>query len=124
MVTRSGITLPSKSRQIDNMTSIYRNAGLDANQTAYIECHGTGTQAGDINELEAVSESLCKNRSPASPLIVGSVKTNVGHLEGSAGVAGLIKAVLTVENGYIPKHMNFSKPNPRIDLKDLKVQAS
>ncbi len=93
-------------------------------RTAYVECHGTGTQAGDLKEVQAVSESLCQDRSPASPLIIGSVKTNIGHLEGSAGVAGLIKGVLVAEKGMIPKHYNFVTPNPKIDFQQLKVEVS
>lgn len=102
---------------------MYRDSGLDASRTAYVECHGTGTQAGDFLELHAVSESLCKNRSLENPILVSSVKPNIGHLEGSAGVAGLIKGILVVENGYIPKHVNFDVPNPRIDFDALKVQV-
>jgi len=111
-------------RQIDNMTAAYASAGLSVDRTGYVECHGTGTQAGDFLEVHAVSESLCRDRSESQPLIIGSVKTNIGHLEGSAGVAGLMKGVLAVEKGRIPKHANFNTPNPKIDFAKLKVKVS
>ena len=102
---------------------MYRSSGLDVDRTAYVECHGTGTQAGDLLELHAVSESLCKNRSADNPILVSSIKPNIGHLEGSAGVAGLIKGVLVVEKGFIPKHCNFETQNHRIDFDGLKVKV-
>ena len=97
---------------------------MDVDRTAYVECHGTGTQAGDFLELHAVSESLCQNRLPENPILVSSIKPNIGHLEGSAGVAGLIKGVLVVEKGFIPKHCNFEIPNSRVDFEALKVKVS
>lgn len=107
------------------MRGVYERAGLDPSRTAYVECHGTGTQAGDVRELKALSESIAKDRSIDNPLFVGSIKTNVGHLEGSAGIAGLIKGILTVEKGTIPKHINFKAPgNPAIDFEAWKVKVS
>lgn len=120
----SGITLPSAEAQLRNIKSVYRRAGLSVNDTAYVECHGTGTQAGDWRELKAVSDAFCPPRSLDNPIYVGSVKTNIGHLEGCAGVAGLIKGILTVENGVIPKHLNFESPgNPDIDFDGWKVKV-
>ncbi|KAI0379176.1 ketoacyl-synt-domain-containing protein [Hypomontagnella monticulosa] len=119
-----GITLPSAEAQLRNIKSVYRRAGLSVNDTAYVECHGTGTQAGDWRELKAVSDAFCPPRSLDNPIYVGSVKTNIGHLEGCAGVAGLIKGILTVENGVIPKHLNFESPgNPDIDFDGWKVKV-
>lgn len=89
-----------------------------------MECHGTGTQAGDWRELKAISETLASARNCETPLLVGSVKPNIGHLEGAAGVAGLIKGVLMLEHGKIPPHINFEKPNPDIEFKDWKVDVS
>lgn len=111
-------------RQVENITGIYQRAQLDEGLTQYVECHGTGTQAGDKKEMEAVSRSFCQGRSVNNPLIVSSVKTNIGHLEGSAGVAGFIKGVLVVEKGFVPKHLNFEVPNPKIDFHNLKVRVS
>lgn len=86
--------------------------------------HGTGTVVGDRKEAHAVSSVFCQDRDETNPMVVGSVKTSIGHLEGAAGVAGLIKAVLAVEKGYIPKHLNFEKANPDIDLEQLKLKVS
>ncbi|KAH7157523.1 hypothetical protein B0J13DRAFT_494657 [Dactylonectria estremocensis] len=119
----TGITLPSKEAQAANIRSVYKSAGLDFNQTAYVECHGTGTQAGDWRELKAISESLGSTRTVDNPIVVGSVKPNIGHLEGAAGVAGLIKSVLTLEHAKIPPNINFQKGNPDIDFKEWKVKV-
>ncbi|KAH7175533.1 hypothetical protein EDB81DRAFT_673808 [Dactylonectria macrodidyma] len=119
----TGITLPSKEAQVANIRSVYKSTGLDFNQTAYVECHGTGTQAGDWRELKAISESLGSSRSVDNPIIVGSVKPNIGHLEGAAGVAGLIKGVLILEHAKIPPNINFQKGNPDIDFQEWKVKV-
>ncbi|RGP67458.1 polyketide synthase [Fusarium longipes] len=119
----TGITLPSKEAQVANINSIYESAGLDFSQTAYVECHGTGTKAGDWRELKAISESLGSVRDIENPIIVGSIKPNIGHLEGAAGVAGLIKGVLTLEHAKIPPNINFEKANPDIDFENWKVKV-
>ncbi|KAG6017415.1 Type I Iterative PKS [Claviceps lovelessii] len=119
----AGITLPSKEAQVANIRSVYANAGLDFGQTAYVECHGTGTQAGDWRELKAISETLAADRPFQSPVVVGSVKPNIGHLEGAAGVAGMIKGVLVLEHGKIPPNINFEHGNPTIDFNDWKVKV-
>lgn len=118
-----GITLPSKEAQVANITSVYKSAGLDFNQTAYVECHGTGTQAGDWRELKAISETLATVRNIKNPIYVGSVKPNIGHLEGAAGVAGLIKGILMLEKGCIPPNINFEVGNPDIDFENWKIKA-
>nr|ALQ32758.1 putative polyketide synthase [Fusarium aywerte] len=121
--TAKGITLPSKEAQVANINSIYESAGLDFNQTAYVECHGTGTKAGDWRELKAISESLGSVRDIDNPIVVGSIKPNIGHLEGAAGVAGLIKGVLTLEHAKIPPNINFEKANPDIDFENWRVKV-
>ncbi|OTA58590.1 ketoacyl-synt-domain-containing protein [Hypoxylon sp. EC38] len=119
-----GITLPSSEAQLRNIKSVYKRAGLPVDSTAYVECHGTGTQAGDFRELKAISDGFCAQRTSANPIYVGSIKTNIGHLEGCAGIAGLIKGILTIENGVIPKHLNFNLPgNPAIKFDDWKVKV-
>ncbi|KAI0835530.1 ketoacyl-synt-domain-containing protein [Hypoxylon sp. FL0890] len=119
-----GITLPSSEAQLRNIKSVYKRAGLSVDKTAYVECHGTGTQAGDFRELKAISDGFCEQRTSANPIYVGSIKTNIGHLEGCAGIAGLIKGVLTIEKGMIPKHLNFELPgNPAIKFEDWKVKV-
>ncbi|KAK8122160.1 polyketide synthase [Apiospora sp. TS-2023a] len=121
----SGITLPSAEAQIRNIRGVYERAGLTPEQTAFVECHGTGTPAGDHRELQAVSESLCQQRSTENPMYVGSVKTNVGHLEGCAGVAGMIKTILSLEHGIIPQHLNFQAPGShRINFTEWKVKVA
>ncbi|KAL6902885.1 polyketide synthase-like protein [Trichoderma evansii] len=118
-----GITFPNKDAQTANIRAVYASAGLDFNQTGYIECHGTGTQAGDCQELQAISETIASVRSVDNPIIVGSVKTNIGHLEGAAGIAGLIKGILSLERGRIPSNINFEKGNPNIDFENWKVKV-
>lgn len=120
----AGITLPSKEAQVANIRSVYKSAGLDFDQTAYVECHGTGTQAGDWRELKAVSETLAADRDIRKPIVVGSVKPNIGHLEGAAGVAGIIKGVMVLEKGKIPPNINFKTGNPDINFENWKVKVS
>lgn len=122
-LTVKGITLPSKEAQVANINSIYESAGLNFNQTAYVECHGTGTKAGDWRELKAISESLGSVRDIDNPVIVGSIKPNIGHLEGAAGVAGLIKGVLTLEHAKIPPNINFEEANPDIDFENWRIKV-
>ncbi|RYP45629.1 hypothetical protein DL768_008066 [Monosporascus sp. mg162] len=119
----AGITLPSSEAQIRNIRGVYAKAGLDFDKTAFVECHGTGTKAGDWREVKAISDALCTKRPKDSPIYIGSIKTNIGHLEGCAGIAGLIKGVLTVENGLIPRHINFEVPNPDIDFEGQGVKV-
>lgn len=107
-----------------NIRATYASAGLTFEQTAYVECHGTGTPAGDWRELSAISETVATCRNKKNPVIVGSIKPNVGHLEGAAGIAGLIKGVLALENGQIPPNANFELGNPDIDFENWKVKVS
>ncbi|KAL6694798.1 putative polyketide synthase [Trichoderma pleuroticola] len=118
-----GITFPSGDAQVANIRAVYDSAGLDFAQTGYIECHGTGTQAGDWQELQAISQSIASVRTVDNPILVGSIKTNIGHLEGAAGIAGLIKGVLALERGRVPPNINFIKGNPKIDFKNWKVKV-
>ena len=90
----------------------------------YLEAHGTGTELGDPVEVAAAASVYGRERDPGRPLLVGSVKTNVGHLEGAAGVAGLIKAVLALGSGTIPQHLHFERPNPRIAWEELPVRVT
>src|SRR5207249_2699069 len=89
-------------------------AGVTPEEVAYVEAHGTGTSLGDPIEMQALGAVLGQGRSADRPLLVGSVKTNVGHLEAAAGVAGLIKLVLSLRHEEIPAHLHFRVPSPHI----------
>lgn len=101
----------------------YDRAGLDFKQTSYFEAHGTGTPVGDPLELLAIGKTIGAARQElGEAVIVGSVKSNIGHLEGASGVAGVIKAVLALENGAIPAVAEFENPNPRLRLDEWNLQ--
>lgn len=108
-----GISQPNAKSQEALITSVYAKAGLNLNDTCYVEAHGTGTAVGDPLEVEAIVAAF-KTAERRVPLSLGSVKANIGHTEGAAGLAGLIKAVKLVESGVIPPLANFEKPNPSI----------
>jgi acyl transferase domain-containing protein len=110
-----GLTVPSGPSQEAVIRQALAGAGLEANQVGYVEAHGTGTALGDPIETHALAAALCRDRTPDRPLLVGSVKTNIGHLEAAAGIAGAIKTVLALQRGWIPPHLHFRTPNPRID---------
>ncbi|KAL4954547.1 polyketide synthase [Aspergillus filifer] len=111
-----GITQPSAIAHESLIQYAYKTAGLDPFETDYIEAHGTGTQAGDPLELQAVGSVFGSTRDSTSPVYVGSVKTNVGHLEAASGLAGVIKASMALETGTIPPNINFEKVNEKIPL--------
>ncbi|MCJ1402141.1 hypothetical protein MMC11_005360 [Xylographa trunciseda] len=121
-----GVTFPSQEAQIDLMKSVYHAVGLDCAETAYVEAHGTGTAVGDPIEAEAIATVFGSTRSPGNPVIVGSIKTNIGHTEATSGLAGIIKTVYMLENGLIPPNINFENAHERIYLQDwnMKVPVS
>jgi acyl transferase domain-containing protein len=110
-----GITQPTKAGQARLIKHVYSRAGLDPALTRFFEAHGTGTAVGDPIEASAISEVFTPHRSPGQPLYIGVLKSNVGHLEGTAGVAAIIKGVFTLERGIIPPNIWFEKPNPKIE---------
>ncbi|KZF20978.1 hypothetical protein L228DRAFT_284065 [Xylona heveae TC161] len=117
----SGIMLPSKEAQEELIRTAYEESGCDPKQTGYFEAHGTGTQAGDPLESGAIGAFFGPHRplndqDEKIPLYVGSVKTNIGHTEGTSGLAGVIKSVLALERGAIAPNLYFENPNPQIDL--------
>jgi acyl transferase domain-containing protein/D-arabinose 1-dehydrogenase-like Zn-dependent alcohol dehydrogenase/SAM-dependent methyltransferase/NADP-dependent 3-hydroxy acid dehydrogenase YdfG len=118
----SGITLPSSEAQSRLIRSTYDAAGLSLNDTSYFEAHGTGTAAGDPLEARAIGSTFGADPDRTGPITIGSVKSNIGHLEGAAGVAGLIKSILSLESGLILPQHDFRKPNPKIDLAGWKLQ--
>ena len=109
-----GLHLPSAEAQEKLIRETYASAGLEMHNTAYCEAHGTGTAAGDPLEAKALAATLGKARESLSPLLIGSVKTNIGHLEGAAGLVSVIKTVLALERGIIPPSINFKTPTSRI----------
>ncbi|KAI1811659.1 reducing type I polyketide synthase [Poronia punctata] len=122
-----GITMPSAEAQAAVIRACYANAGIPVeqySQTGYVECHGTGTLAGDPIEIAGLSLTFGQFRSASDPLIIGSVKGNIGHSEAAAGLSGLVKAVLAIEKGVIPGTATFITPNPAIDFEGAKVRAS
>ncbi|KAK6082377.1 beta-ketoacyl synthase domain-containing protein [Seiridium cupressi] len=120
-----GIASPSSQAQARATKAAYANAGIhDLSATAYIEMHGTGTQAGDPQEVKGVASVFSSFRQPDAPLVIGSIKSNIGHSEPAAGISGLMKAILAVENGRIPGNPTFIDPNPNIDFEGSKVRAT
>jgi acyl transferase domain-containing protein/NADPH:quinone reductase-like Zn-dependent oxidoreductase len=109
----SGLTAPNGQAQQAVIRAALANAGLSPSDISYIEAHGTGTSLGDPIEMKALGE-VFGDRPADRPLMVGSVKTNIGHLEGAAGIAGLIKTVLALQNRTLPKHLHLKTPNPLI----------
>ena len=95
----------------------------NSEEIGFVEAHGTGTAVGDPIEAHALAEALCVNRAADAPLAIGSVKTNLGHLETAAGVAGLLKAMLVLKHGQIPPSLHFETPNPHIDFEELKLRV-
>ncbi len=118
---RSSLTSPNGTAQQRVIVDALASAGVHASEVDFVEAHGTGTSLGDPIELRALGEVLGRGRSADRPLLVGSVKTNVGHLEAAAGVAGLIKAALSVHHAVIPPHLHFAVANPYVDWQDLRL---
>ncbi|HRE49258.1 MAG TPA: polyketide synthase [Aggregatilineales bacterium] len=116
----AGITLPNEAAQESLVQTVCAAAGIAGGQVAYVEAHGTGTAAGDPIEARSLSAALQAERT--TPLWIGSVKTNIGHLEAAAGVAGVIKAALILYHKQIPPHLHFRTANPEIDLDALRLR--
>ena len=120
----AGLTVPNGAAQELVIAEALRRAGVTPAQVDYLEAHGTGTPVGDPIELRAVVNTFGADRAPQRPLLIGSVKTNVGHLESAAGVAGLIKVALAMNRGVIPRHLHFETPSPEIDWERLPVRVT
>ncbi|ORV47574.1 polyketide synthase [Mycolicibacter engbaekii] len=116
-----GITVPRGQAQECAIRTALDRAGVQPADVGYVEAHGTGTPVGDPIELQALAAALTIERPATAPLLIGSVKTNIGHLEAGAGVAGLIKAALVVKHGYIPAHLHLRTPTRHVSLTDLKI---
>ncbi|WP_031183403.1 type I polyketide synthase, partial [Streptomyces seoulensis] len=119
--TTEGLTAPSSAGQQEVLRQAYRRAGVAAEQVQYVELHGTGTRVGDPIEASALGAVLGDGRAEEAALRVGSVKTNVGHLEGAAGIVGLLKAALCIRHRELVPSLNFETPNPDIPFDTLKL---
>ncbi|MCP4347108.1 MAG: SDR family NAD(P)-dependent oxidoreductase [Desulfobacterales bacterium] len=119
----SGFTVPNGLAQQAIISQALANADIQPSQVNYVEAHGTGTFLGDPIEIRSSASVLGQGRSPEQPLMIGSVKTNVGHLEAAAGIAGLIKTLLSLRHEEIPPHLHFKQPNPNISWDDLPVSV-
>jgi acyl transferase domain-containing protein/NAD(P)-dependent dehydrogenase (short-subunit alcohol dehydrogenase family)/acyl carrier protein len=117
-----GISLPNGEAQAALLERVYRDAGVLPAEVDYIEAHGTGTQAGDTAELGALNRHFAAGR--RKKLLVGSVKTNIGHLEAAAGVAGVIKAIGVLKHRQVPKNLHFVHPNPKIPFADYCLEVA
>lgn len=116
----SGLTVPNGVAQASLLEQSLQAAGLNPEEIDYIECHGTGTSLGDPIEMEAISKVYGGRK--GYPLIIGTVKTNIGHLESASGVAGLIKTILAMQHQYISKQLHFHTLNPNIHLEAIPAQ--
>ncbi|MFA7238788.1 MAG: type I polyketide synthase [Sulfuricellaceae bacterium] len=118
-----GLTVPNGPAQTRVIRQALESGGVTPSQVGYIEAHGTGTALGDPIEIRALGNAYGQGRDPANPLLVGSVKTNFGHLESAAGIAGLIKAVLVLQHGQVPPHLHLKQPSPHIPWDELPLRV-
>ena len=119
-----GLTVPNGASQARVIGEALSDAGLSPSEVDYLEAHGTGTTVGDPIELEAAAAAYGNGRAADRPLLIGSVKTNIGHLEPAAGVAALIKVALAMTHGVIPRHLNFREPNPALDWDRMPLRVT
>ncbi|KAI0138627.1 putative polyketide synthase [Hypoxylon sp. NC0597] len=118
----TNLAQPNKEMQTQLIQDTYRKADLDMSQTRFFEAHGTGTAAGDPLEASAIGDAFRPRRDSSNPLIVGALKANIGHLEGAAGVAGVIKTILVLETGIIPPIADLNELNENIDTEFLNLK--
>lgn len=118
----NGLMAPSSESQEKLLADAYKASGVFPGDVQYVETHGTGTLLGDFMEVTALGSIIGRNRK-GIPCTIGSVKTNIGHLEAAAGIAGLIKVVLSMKNEAIPPSLHFKKPNPHIEFDKLNLEV-
>jgi amino acid adenylation domain-containing protein len=119
-----GMTVPSVDAQASMMRAALREAGFAPGEVQYVEAHGTGTPTGDPVEAAAIGRVFGAGRDPSKPCLIGSVKTNIGHLEAGAGIAGLIKTALALNHRAIPPSLHFHTPNPAIPFQQLGIRVA
>lgn len=118
-----GITFPSGGMQNRLIKETYESIGINPHDVTYVEAHGTGTKVGDPQEVNSIADFFCKNR--PTPLLIGSVKSNMGHSEPASGLCSLAKIVIAMENGVIPGNLHFESPNKDIPaLNDGRLKVS
>jgi acyl transferase domain-containing protein/NADPH:quinone reductase-like Zn-dependent oxidoreductase/SAM-dependent methyltransferase/acyl carrier protein len=118
-----GIFFPSETAQADLLREVYRRGGVSPGDVCYVEAHGTGTSAGDPIECTAIGRVMGADRDPGDRCLIGSIKSNLGHLESASGVASVIKVVLSLQHRELPATNNFKKPNPNIPFDDLNLEV-
>ncbi|ETR69246.1 MAG: hypothetical protein OMM_04055 [Candidatus Magnetoglobus multicellularis str. Araruama] len=118
----AGLTVPNGNAQEKVIADALKHAGLKPSDIAYVEAHGTGTSLGDPIEVLAMNRTLGQGRE--TPLLIASVKTNIGHLEEAAGIAGLIKILLSFQHKAIPPHLHFNTPNPHISWSEIPLKVN
>lgn len=121
--SHGGISVPTAAMQAELLRTVYRRAGIDPHSLAYLEAHGTGTAVGDPIEARALIDAISGRRPASDPLLIGSVKTNVGHLETASGMAGLVKAILCLKHRAVPRSLHFETPNPAIDFQGGRLRV-
>ena len=119
----SGLTVPNGGAQQRLIATALTRAGLTGGDVDYLEAHGTGTPLGDPIEVQAAAAAYGADREPDRPLLLGTAKTNIGHLESAAGVAGLIKVVLALQHELLPRNLHFEHPSPHIPWDSLPVRV-
>ncbi len=119
-----GLTVPSGPAQEGVIEAALQRAGVAPADVDYVEAHGTGTEVGDPVEANATGAAYGRGRPADRPLLIGSVKTNIGHLESAAGVAGVMKVVLAMQQGVIPPHLHFRNPSPQMDWNRLPLRVT
>ena len=117
----TGLSLPSAASQHELLERVYDEAGIDPADLTFVEAHGTGTRVGDPIEAEAIGKALAQRRTQQLP--IGSVKSNVGHLEPASGLAGVLKTVLAINNGVLPATLHHASPNPDIPFDELNIRV-
>ena len=118
---KSGLTVPSADAQIALLRQAYEQAGIAPAEIDYLEAHGTGTPVGDPIEARAIGAALGRARAAGAPLPIGSVKSNLGHLEAASGVAGLVKAIYSLRHRVVPSTIGIRNPNPNIPFSDWNI---
>ncbi len=119
----NGLMAPNPAAQMAVLRAACANAGIQPHEVDYVEAHGTGTLLGDPIEARALGTVLGRGRPDNAPLLIGAIKSNLGHLEAAAGIAGFLKTVLAVQRGVIPPNLDFQTPNPHIPFRELRLKV-